>query len=199
MSKNVYVVGRDGSVEDLFLENGFEVFVGGLPGENILKSLALVVFTGGSDIDPAYYGEEIHGSYISEYSRRRDAFEVGVYEAVRSIPKAGICRGGQLFNIMNGGRLVQHIDGHGGGNHPIYFRDAGGKFTQQRGMVNSCHHQMMVPSETIGHEIIACAAEGVPEIIYYPKYRDLCFQAHPEWGHKNTTDLFMGLVREKLL
>jgi putative glutamine amidotransferase len=191
---NIYVVGRDSSVERLFEERGHEVWAGDLPGENVLKSLDLAIFTGGSDIDPKWYGEENNGSFTSDYSRRRDEFEFNMYEKLTDlgIPKAGICRGGQLFNIANGGKMVQDIDGHEYGSHRVYQYDT----RDAIGTTNSCHHQMMIPTEEAELVLFSLYDGGeCPEIIYYPKNRDLCFQAHPEWGHENTTKLFMNYIK----
>lgn len=189
MSKKIYVVGRDTSVEFLFEDRGHEVHAGDLPNCEV----DLVVFTGGSDINPALYGALNMGSYVTEYSKRRDTFEVSVYKRMTElgIPKAGICRGGQLFNILNGGSMVQDIKGHNGGNHEVYLYDTHDPI----GKTNSCHHQMMIPTE--GVELIAYSTYSggkCPEVIYYPENKDLCFQAHPEWGHENTTRLFFQYI-----
>lgn len=194
---NVYVVGRDSSVEYLFEKRGFNVHAGDVPNE----IPDLVVFTGGSDIDPVYYGEENTDSYVSEYSRRRDKYEIGVYNWAwkHGIPKAGICRGGQLFNIMNDGSMVQHIDGHSGGTHDVFEYSTGNLV----GRTNSCHHQMMVPTDEA--ELILyslynpgglVSGEKCPEVIFYRKSKDLCFQAHPEWEHKHTEELFFRYIEE---
>lgn len=188
--KKVYVVGRDGSVESLFHEMGWSVHAGDLPNHEV----DLVIFTGGSDIDPIWYGEENTNSYTSMYSRKRDSVEFKVYEWARhlDLPKAGICRGGQLFNIANGGKMIQHIDGHGGNTHDVFEYET----DKSLGKTNSCHHQMMVPTDKA--ELIAYSYydqdQICPEIICYKKSRDLCFQAHPEWGHRNTTNLFFRYI-----
>lgn len=191
--KKVYVVGRDGSVEGLFKDMGWKVHAGDIPNDEP----DLVIFTGGSDIDPVYYGEENTDSYISTYSRKRDAYEFDVYYWATNlgIPKAGICRGGQLFNIANGGKMVQDIRGHTGSNHEVYLYEDMDNLISI-GRTNSCHHQMMIPTED-AERIAFSFYDGrkyCPEIIYYPKNKDLCFQAHPEWGHQNTTDLFFRYI-----
>lgn len=200
MTNRVYVVGRDRSVERLFEERGWDVVSGDLPDSDF----DLVVFTGGSDIDPARYGEENEGSSVSDYSRSRDEFEFGVYRRLRGlkIPKAGICRGGQLFNIANGGSMVQHIDGHVGSNHEVFLYDS----SESIGKFNSCHHQMMIPTidaEMIAYSLLPKTIEVgssctrlCPEVLYYEKSKDLCFQAHPEWGHSNTTEHFFTYIKQ---
>ena len=70
-------------------------------------------FTGGVDIDPKHYGEEITGEGV-EIDAVRDAFEFALYEAVKDSgkPILGVCRGIQFLNVARGGTLHQHIDGH---------------------------------------------------------------------------------------
>src|SRR5690606_33320823 len=141
--KIVYVVGRDSSVEQMFKDRGWFVVAGNLPKSNYaglgIQNVDLVCFTGGSDWSPHLYGEENTASYCNE---ARDNFEIEGYEAVKDLPKVGICRGGQLFTFMNGGKLVQHIDGHGSANHLVFDERIGETIE-----VLSCHHQMMDPSE----------------------------------------------------
>lgn len=69
-----------------------------------------VVFTGGSDIDAAYFGEEKHPKSDEPY-RPRDEQE---FFMLRALKKAGkpflcICRGFQMLNVLEGGTLYQDI------------------------------------------------------------------------------------------
>src|ERR671917_2967504 len=84
-----------------------EALIGGLDG---------LLLSGGSDLDPGYYGEgplpEL-GPTIPE----RDAFEVEVLKAAlaRGIPVFGICRGLQVLNVVLGGTLYQDLPSQFGG------------------------------------------------------------------------------------
>jgi len=96
----------------------------------------LVLFTGGEDVFPSYYGEKV-GKHTS-YNERRDKLEQDVYENYRYTPKLGICRGNQFLAVMKGGKLIQHVSGHGQ-SHYVTTKD---------GMnieVTSTHHQMVYP------------------------------------------------------
>ncbi len=72
-----------------------------------------LLLTGGTDVDPALYGQSPHektetadpGRDELEYRFLREALE-------RNTPVLAICRGMQLFNVFHGGTLLQHIDGH---------------------------------------------------------------------------------------
>lgn len=68
-----------------------------------------LIVCGGSDVDPAYYGEEINGSV--NVDRDRDARELELIEAYvkEGKPVFGICRGHQLINVYFGGTLIQDI------------------------------------------------------------------------------------------
>src|SRR5271154_5162804 len=75
-----------------------------------LDSLQGLLLTGGSDINPARYGQTNAGS--DEVDDARDALEMRLLaEALAGgIPVFAICRGLQLFNVACGGTLIQHLD-----------------------------------------------------------------------------------------
>lgn len=102
--------------------------------------VAFLVFTGGEDVDPAYYGEPTGSRTYS--SPARDRREVAVFAQAKElgIPMVGICRGSQFLCVMNGGKLAQDITGHAvGGTHAMQTHD--GRIIQ----VTSTHHQMQLP------------------------------------------------------
>jgi putative glutamine amidotransferase len=78
--------------------------------ESVLHSLDGLLLSGGSDLDPGYYGEEPLpelGITLPE----RDAFEMAlVGQALRrGMPVFGICRGMQVLNVALGGTLYQDL------------------------------------------------------------------------------------------
>jgi putative glutamine amidotransferase len=78
--------------------------------EALLDGMDGLLLSGGSDLDPTYYGEEPVpelGVTIPE----RDAFEIALLEHAlrRSIPIFGICRGMQVLNVALGGTLYQDL------------------------------------------------------------------------------------------
>ena len=96
----------------------------------------LVLFTGGEDVYPYYYGENT-GKFTS-YNERRDKLEKSIYDMYRYTPKLGVCRGNQFLAVMKGGKLIQHVSGHGQSHY----------ITTNSGMnieVTSTHHQMVYP------------------------------------------------------
>lgn len=81
--------------------------------DETLDALDGVVFTGGSDVDPALYGEEAQAETVG-IVRMRDDAELALLRAAldRDMPVLGICRGIQVLNVGMGGNLEQHLEGH---------------------------------------------------------------------------------------
>jgi putative glutamine amidotransferase len=114
------------------------------------------IFSGGSDIDPHYFGEEPQEG-LGEITPVRDAFEMALAKLVLEgdKPALGICRGIQLLNIAAGGDIYQDLKSITGQLHnqqapreyPIHtvkiladsslFRLA----QKESVLVNSFHHQ----------------------------------------------------------
>jgi len=83
------------------------------PGADIATTLEVVdglVFTGGSDLDPALYDQPPHPE-TNGVVRERDDFELALMQAAleRDVPMLAICRGSQVLNIALGGTLEQHV------------------------------------------------------------------------------------------
>jgi putative glutamine amidotransferase len=125
------------------------------PDEDILDRIDGIIFAGGSDVDPALYGEAPHPT--TNVKPERDAAEMLLLRAAlaRDLPLLGICRGMQLMAVAYGGRLHQHLPdvlGHTGhrptsgpkfGEHPVRLV-AGtmcNKILGEEVTVNSFHHQ----------------------------------------------------------
>ena len=104
---------------------------------------------------------------------------------------AGICRGAQFLNVMNGGKMWQHVTGHAVSKGHIATDLVSGEEV----LVTSTHHQMMIPSahgkvlavaNVAGHKYSYDKGEegGVTpdiEVVFYEDTKSLCFQPHPEY------------------
>jgi len=150
-----------------------------------------LVLTGGSDVDPRFYGEEPHpglGPTVVE----RDEFELALTrEALRrGLPVLGICRGMQILNVAMAGALEQDLargDGiaHGTGSpraayHEIVVTDAElERRTGPRPRVNSLHHQA-VSRVAPGLAVAGQADDGVIEAVVGEACPVLGVQWHPE-------------------
>jgi len=75
-----------------------------------LKAVDGLLFTGGEDVAPAYYGQALD-ERCQEPDRERDLFEIHLARTAmaRRTPALGICRGLQLLNVAAGGSLYQDI------------------------------------------------------------------------------------------
>jgi len=104
------------------------------------EEFAMVLFTGGADITPSVYGHE--KSKLTRNSEMRDYHEKYVFKTAveYDIPMVGICRGLQWLNVMAGGFMIQHADGHNlVNNHHVKT------YENVEFAVNTLHHQMCVP------------------------------------------------------
>lgn len=80
--------------------------------DQLLDMLDGLILAGGSDVDPASYGAELHPETRGT-NADRDRFEIALARGAleRDMPVLGICRGMQMLNVACGGTLVQHLDG----------------------------------------------------------------------------------------
>lgn len=146
-----------------------------------------LIMTGGGDINPSYFGEEM----ISECGipdSIRDIYDINLIKiaAKKSIPLLGICRGEQLINVAFGGTLYQDLPSqyecgcliqHRDTIHDIYplpdtwiDNISGIKAFE----ANTFHHQAV---KDLAPEFTATAysSDGVVEVIE-------CTTGKPIWG-----------------
>lgn len=121
------------------------------------KSFDLILFTGGEDVDPYFYGDTSPKGYCGS-SIPRDFYEKKIFDVAvaNGILMAGICRGLQFINCMAGGKMLHHINSHAGRNHNMV--------TSMHGelVVNSYHHQMILPPPSA--KVIGWAARNLSDI-----------------------------------
>jgi len=135
----------------------------------------LFVFSGGTDVNPAMYGEQRHWK-TQDPDNFRDEEEKEFFNLAkkRGIPMFGICRGMQFFNVMQGGKLIQHMDKGGHyGQRNMHIGD--GIYLPS----TCCHHQAIVPTSDCS--VLATSEDGTPEAAWWGNSRALGIQGHPEW------------------
>jgi putative glutamine amidotransferase len=71
-----------------------------------------VVFPGGPDVDPAFYGEASEPRTEIDPELDRVELALANWAIDSELPTLGICRGQQLLNVALGGSLIQHLDRH---------------------------------------------------------------------------------------
>jgi gamma-glutamyl-gamma-aminobutyrate hydrolase PuuD len=170
---------KDSSVISVFCQAGWRL-------EERIEDASFVVFTGGADVSPSLYFEENTHSHTNP---NRDKVETRVYNDQLLTGKGmiGICRGGQLLNVMNGGKMRQHINGHIGCKQMVYSPLA--KDTMQFFEVLEDHHQEILPDPK-GEVFLRAVKDDVVEGVWYAETNSFCFQPHPEWYHQETQDVF---------
>lgn len=203
MNKTVYVVNVGGTapeargVTKMFLKEGWQVVEHSFAKyDELTGGVDLVCFVGGEDVSPDLYGEENTSSYCNP---KRDEYEREVYgEFCSHVPFVGICRGGQFLNVMNGGKMIQHLGMTVNGD-VVMEENVGSGVPLKRTTVRVDHHQGIVGTkEAINRgfirldEVELCA----DYVLWYEKTKSLCFQPHPEWGHEGTKELFFRLLSE---
>ena len=179
------------------------------PGASIDETLEAVdglIFSGGSDLDPALYGERAH-SETTGVVRERDDFELQLMKAAlaRDVPVLAICRGSQVLNVALGGDLEQHVPDRVGTD---VHKEVSGVFAEHgvdvlpgtqlasivgdRGDVKSHHHQGY-GALGAGLRESARAPDGTIEALEDPERRfTLGGLWHPEEGEDLA--LFEALV-----
>ncbi|MDR0223293.1 MAG: gamma-glutamyl-gamma-aminobutyrate hydrolase family protein [Oscillospiraceae bacterium] len=165
------------------------------------------LFTGGQDVSPALYGQEI-SEKCGEICKVRDKMEAFIFKKTLETdkPALGICRGIQLFNALLGGTLRQDIttDGvlHMKGKKGSVFHTVSVSEPLKtilgiaRPKVISYHHQCvdrLAPSLRVAAE----SGDGVIEAAYMPDRRFVWgVQWHPELAVSSpeTKKLFAAFV-----
>lgn len=179
-----------------------EVFDSGLNlrHQDSLDTVDAIVLWGGEDISTSLY-KETPIRYVASgpaYPSDRDLFEWHLMReaTARGLPIIGVCAGAQRACAFAGGKLIQHVTGHIGGDHLLTTKDG------ELIWGNSCHHQMMYPYD-VQHELLAWIdkplsntylpedkyysvnldkkQEKEPEVVYYTDIHALAVQGHPEW------------------
>ena len=78
--------------------------------DETLDAVDGLLFSGGSDIDPAEYGHDPHPE-TNGLRPERDRAELALLSAAleRDMPVLAVCRGSQVLNVARGGDIVQHL------------------------------------------------------------------------------------------
>lgn len=167
--------------------------------DDVVARLDGLLLSGGGDVVPARYGQELHPE-TAGIDNGRDDMESALIEAAirRDVPVLGVCRGLQMLNVDAGGTLIQHLrdadEQAAVGTHservrideevhPISIapgsllrRIVGADVTG----VNTLHHQAI---DELGAGLVATAwsPDGVIEAIESTEgHRVLGVQWHPE-------------------
>lgn len=201
--KKLFTVGGDIGYANWIQEIGFEL-------TSAKDKADAFLFTGGEDVNPALYNENVGRHTYFSY---RDQHEVNMfnYAKERNLPMFGVCRGLQFLTVMSGGKLVQDV------RHPSFhsFHTNSGETFK----INSLHHQMALvdPNYTNltndDYELIGwtdrLSAEHLngddkdyqfpsnfkePEVVYFPKTKSWGVQGHPEMLYRTGRPEFKDTI-----
>jgi len=200
------------------LGNNFELVTLSFESNNIEDMLQCdgFILTGGVDVHPTFYeGTEQYPNMPSIFQQNRDDFESKIYRHAKQLqlPVLGICRGQQLVNVLEGGRLIQDMGETKNQVHrkletdkkhaievdssSLLYRISG----VVSGEVNSAHHQCIDPSSLpFTLKAVAFSDDQTIEAIEYsePSKKGfmLCVQWHPErMENKETNPLSINIKK----
>jgi len=173
-----------------------------------------LVFTGGADIHPSYYGEEISAPITLSPDQRTD-FDLNLFQEALKADKAilAICHGMQIMNVACGGSLYQDIatqlpgsiphrgeEGQIPARHRVRVEPETRLASILKGLaefeVTSTHHQA-VKELGKGMQVNARSPDDMIEGIEMPDFpRVIGIQWHPEKERTSEASrrLFEGFV-----
>jgi acyl-CoA reductase-like NAD-dependent aldehyde dehydrogenase/anthranilate/para-aminobenzoate synthase component II len=160
------------------------------------------ILTGGIDVDADLYGGEAdYENKPDVFQTERDLFESNIYRyaQLHHLPVLGICRGLQLVNVLEGGKLIQDLEVHNeihrisavvDKQHEVHIEKDSLLYevtTVNAGTINSAHHQA-IDKNGLGNNLKVNAWSGtVDGTIEGIEFKDktgkafmLCVQWHPE-------------------
>lgn len=144
--------------------------------DDVLAACDGFVFSGGRDVDPAYYGEMPHAA-TQPPDPFRDVFEVALVRVARErgVPTLCICRGLQMANVAFGGSLVQDLPSEPGlqpalDHRPVgkngieredYAPDHAVRLTPGSGLAQLLEREGEFPTNSIHHQAVRRVAPGL--------------------------------------
>jgi putative glutamine amidotransferase len=177
---------------------GLEAVTFAPDGGELLDTVGGLVLTGGTDVDPALYGV-MPLPETDTPDRERDDYESALLRSAlaRDVPVLAICRGQQVFNVVCGGTLIQHLPTtekpqKRSGGVPVHDVMVEGRMAEIFGAaemgvmrVNSRHHQAV---DRVGEGLVVTARDpedGVIEGFVFPAAR---FAIGVQWHPEDMTD-----------
>lgn len=141
-----------------------------------LDGVAGLLLSGGGDVNPKYWGEEVHPK--AELDDERDAMELPLIRAAweKGIPILGICRGEQILNVALGGSMVQDIPDHFG-CEPSLHQHGTSDIPEVRHNVSVTHNSRLfqllgaasVPVNSRHHQAVKDLAPELRAVAFHPE------------------------------
>ncbi|MEI7553987.1 gamma-glutamyl-gamma-aminobutyrate hydrolase family protein [Candidatus Chlorohelix sp.] len=181
----------------------------------IYRKLDGLLLSGGDDINPVRYGEELNGTEAMDDLRDETELWITQRAVEDGLPILGICRGQQVLNVAMGGTLYQDISSQIPGEpldhrlsfnkqqrdyiaHPVVL-EQGCRLAKLCGTthleVNTLHHQA-VKTPGKGLRVVGFARDGVAEALESENEAHWIFsvQSHPEelWEKHAWASVLLG-------
>lgn len=178
------------------------------------------ILTGGIDVDPSLYGGASQYAHQPPvFESERDRFETAIFQYAQDhhLPLLAICRGLQLVNVLQGGKLTQDLradnethknEGKVDKQHTIQVSPGSLLYEitgSTTGEVNSAHHQAVQPG-ALGENLVINAWSEKDSVIEGLEFKNktgtafmLCVQWHPERMQDKETNPFSGKLKEKFI
>jgi microsomal dipeptidase-like Zn-dependent dipeptidase/gamma-glutamyl-gamma-aminobutyrate hydrolase PuuD len=182
--------------------------------DEILSQIDGLILSGGGDVYPPLYNENLHPA-VESFDLERDRYDIRLAgrAAERQIPILGICRGSQIINVAFGGNLIQDIpsqapeskinhnqpEGREIATHSIAIKSGTALhriIKKETVSVNSFHHQA-VKAIAPGFEIVAQSEDGIVEAIEQKGGKFILgVQWHPERMLTADNDAMLSIFRQ---
>lgn len=166
---------------------------------DILNLLDGLLFTGGQDVEPTYFGESPHPK-LGAVNPYRDRLEIPLCRKAieEDIPVLGICRGIQMMNIAMGGNIYQDLESQwerGGlqkhsqlapdwyGSHEVLIihNSRLAEILKEKSLYTNSFHHQAIRDPAKCFRITAVCKDGVVEGIESPDHTFVVgVQWHPE-------------------
>ncbi|MBS1947230.1 MAG: aldehyde dehydrogenase family protein [Bacteroidetes bacterium] len=178
------------------------------------------ILTGGVDVEPSLYGySALYDNAPGTFQMERDFFEKEIFEysQQQKLPLLGICRGMQLVNTLQGGKLIQDLGEHNK-THKREEADKQHEVKTERntlmheiagttmGSINSAHHQAIHKNElgkNLKPNAYSVSADGTIEGLEFEDKSDkgfmLCVQWHPERIEGKEQNPFSENIKKRFL
>jgi len=141
-----------------------------------LDGVAGLLLSGGGDVNPKHWGEELHPK--AQLDDERDEMELALIKAAweKGIPILGICRGEQILNVALGGSMVQDIPDHFGCD-PSLHQHGTPDIPEVRHNVSVTHNSRMfqllgaasVPVNSRHHQAVRELAPDLRAVAFHPE------------------------------
>jgi len=166
--------------------------------DSVPDDIDLLIVPGGSDVNPAKYGQKLNGAYGIDSYRDDLEFEI-IRQSIRHNPEIrllGICRGCQVLGVLWGGELFQDLGRIGLSHKPVHdiVHHVKNSFSWLTS-VNSLHHQAVCRLGSDSHALAHEPSTDILEIIKFGSYA-LGVQFHPEMFGPELRSKFFAVITD---